>query len=92
MEMEPGMLHVIEKILLYWVRFDIVHNESAHKNMTNVESPFFHRVQNKISIFIKQSPVWGVVEGVYQGLYQGWVQIRIAFDIHTFIIEFEFNV
>ena len=53
-EMGPGMLYMVGQILLYiGVRFDIVYNESAHENITNVENLFFHRV-NKISIFLNR--------------------------------------
>ena len=53
-ETGPSMLCMVRKIFLYGIRFNIVYNELGYKKYEKVSIPFFHRVQEKISIFLKQ--------------------------------------
>ena len=46
-------IYMVGKIFPYGISFNVVYNESGHKNMTNFQYLFF-RVQEKISIFLKQ--------------------------------------
>ena len=48
------MLYMVGKIFPYKISFKLVYNESGHKNMKKVEKLFLHRVQEKVSIILKQ--------------------------------------
>ena len=44
---QPLACYIVGKIFMYRISFNIVYNESAHKNMNISEYLFFHRVQEK---------------------------------------------
>ena len=48
------MLYMVEKTFLYGISFNIAYNESGHENRKNVKYLFFHSIQKKISVFLKQ--------------------------------------
>ena len=45
------MLYMVGKSVRYGIHFNIVYNESGHKNMNNFECFFFHRIQKKYQSF-----------------------------------------
>ena len=44
-EIGPGLLYIVGKIFLYRISFNIIYNESGHKNMNNFEYIF---LQSKV--------------------------------------------
>ena len=48
------MLYMVGKVFLHEISFNLVYNESGHKNMKKFEYLLFHRGQENISIILKQ--------------------------------------
>ena len=44
---------MVGKVFLNGIGFNIVYNELSNKNMTNLEKPFFRRVQEKDGKLLK---------------------------------------